>query len=265
MFPRPQSLQNVSGGIDSSSVVLVELSKSVECGICLEVMYLPLVGKCGHSFCEPCIRRMLSGFRMCPICRGEFGALEERPPNILVKGLIQHYFPVEYERKRVQEQKGDVRDHLHGEDRSQEEEENDVPLVIRARGGQQHDDDEDWEMGNNQNQNNNNNNNNNGNLALVVERRHHRSNNNNNNVIIRNQNNQWIARGGLGGGGNVGSRAWWAQVLRQFVGFVEPVWPLLKWMLPALYPLFVFFLWFTMFKSGRARRRHAKSRFLLNE
>ena len=38
----------------------------------------------------------------CPICRGEFGVLEERPPNILLQGIVQSYFPVEYERKRRQ-------------------------------------------------------------------------------------------------------------------------------------------------------------------
>ncbi len=83
-------------------VVLVELCKSVECGICLDVMFEPVVGECGHSFCAACIAAMLTGgARSCPICRGDFGQLDDRPNNILVRSLIQHYFPVEYERRRV--------------------------------------------------------------------------------------------------------------------------------------------------------------------
>lgn len=61
--------------------------------------------------------------QVCPICRGEFGVLEERPPNILVKGLIQQFFSVEYERKRLKS----------AQNEDFEEVENVQPLSFRAR------------------------------------------------------------------------------------------------------------------------------------
>lgn len=78
---------------------------------------MPRVGQCGHSFCEDCILRLGLDKAICPICRAPFGA--ERPPNILVKGLIQQYFPMEYERRRLQQPAVAVPG----------------PLVLKPRGG----------------------------------------------------------------------------------------------------------------------------------
>lgn len=109
--------------------MLGELSKTVECGICLEVMYLPLVGQCGHSFCRACVLRLLRECRVCPVCRGDFGRLEERPPNILVKSLVQHYFPVDYERRRLRSQRDDEEQTALSADAQAAV----APLVLRPR------------------------------------------------------------------------------------------------------------------------------------
>lgn len=119
-FPRSRSLAQGLHDGGAADVVLVELMKSCECGICLEVMFMPCVGLCGHSFCHGCIGRLgrTSVSAVCPICRAPFGALHDRPANLLVSSLIQQYFPLEYERKRAQQPLPAA-----------------GPLVLRARGG----------------------------------------------------------------------------------------------------------------------------------
>ena len=168
-------------------VVLVELSKSVECGICLDFLLDPLVGSCGHSFCASCIGAMLSsGARTCPICRGDFGELGDRPQNILVRSLIQHYFPVEYERKRQ-------RQAVQREG------------VGPAEGG------------------------------LVLRPRP----NNNNDVVARRRDRDEERRG-------------W---MRAVMHFLRPLWPVFRFAPVLVYPLFLFVLFWMMFRGSGGRRR----------
>lgn len=42
---------------------------------------------------------MLEQTRACPICRGDFGELCTRPPNILLKSLVAFYFPLHCARR----------------------------------------------------------------------------------------------------------------------------------------------------------------------
>ena len=46
---------------------------SVECIICLEVLFQPkMVPGCGHSFCAACISRIERDHKPCPLCNQEF-------------------------------------------------------------------------------------------------------------------------------------------------------------------------------------------------
>jgi hypothetical protein len=170
--------------------VLVELQKSVECGICLDFLFDPIVGCCGHSFCASCIGAMLSGgARTCPVCRGDFGELRDRPHNILVRSLILHYFPVEYERKRLRQKA------------PQEEGTAEGGLVLRPR--------------------------------LVV------ANNNNNNAVLRRRDRDEERRG-------------W---LRAVVNYLRPLWPMFRFAPVLVYPLFLFVMFWMMFRGSGGRRR----------
>lgn len=57
MMRRSRSAHALMDQEDSRShdVMFVELLKTVECAICLDIMFEPVVGICGHSFCERCI------------------------------------------------------------------------------------------------------------------------------------------------------------------------------------------------------------------
>ncbi|KAH7072928.1 SNF2 family N-terminal domain-containing protein [Paraphoma chrysanthemicola] len=42
-----------------------------ECPICLDNFKDPVITKCAHSFCTPCIEKVIEGQKKCPMCRAE--------------------------------------------------------------------------------------------------------------------------------------------------------------------------------------------------
>jgi E3 ubiquitin-protein ligase RNF5 len=42
-----------------------------KCPICLESLQQPVVTRCGHAFCWPCITEWLRRSNSCPVCHGE--------------------------------------------------------------------------------------------------------------------------------------------------------------------------------------------------
>lgn len=47
------------------------LKDSLQCSICLNLLYSPISTQCGHNFCEICINQVveLSFYPKCPLCR----------------------------------------------------------------------------------------------------------------------------------------------------------------------------------------------------
>ncbi|CAB4256540.1 similar to Saccharomyces cerevisiae YLR247C IRC20 Putative helicase [Maudiozyma barnettii] len=48
---------------------LIDQNKSFTCSICLGVIYLGSIMKCGHFFCKSCIHNWLKNHKTCPICK----------------------------------------------------------------------------------------------------------------------------------------------------------------------------------------------------
>ncbi|SMN21949.1 similar to Saccharomyces cerevisiae YLR247C IRC20 Putative helicase [Maudiozyma saulgeensis] len=48
---------------------LIDQNKSFTCSICLGVIYLGSIMKCGHFFCKGCIHNWLKNHQTCPICK----------------------------------------------------------------------------------------------------------------------------------------------------------------------------------------------------
>ena len=42
-----------------------------DCAICLIPPTLPVITRCAHVFCRPCIEKALEKDKRCPLCRGE--------------------------------------------------------------------------------------------------------------------------------------------------------------------------------------------------
>ena len=51
------------------------------CGVCLDTATEPVVTKCGHLFCWPCLRRWLVHQQTCPTCKG---AVNDRCPQDII-------------------------------------------------------------------------------------------------------------------------------------------------------------------------------------
>ncbi|KAF9426359.1 hypothetical protein BGZ76_002795, partial [Entomortierella beljakovae] len=54
---------------DESSVSESWVRQHLKCSICMDVMIVPTMVRCGHAFCRECIHRALDGAKICPMCR----------------------------------------------------------------------------------------------------------------------------------------------------------------------------------------------------
>lgn len=63
----------------------------LSCSICCEVFRDPVVLKCSHSFCSPCLQQYWSVGRSrdCPLCRRQ--SLDEPVPSLVLKNLCESY------------------------------------------------------------------------------------------------------------------------------------------------------------------------------
>lgn len=65
---------SASGAADQfDNVLLAKLKESarseVDCQVCYAIFLDPMTTTCGHTFCRPCVQRMLDHSDLCPICR----------------------------------------------------------------------------------------------------------------------------------------------------------------------------------------------------
>jgi len=83
------------------------VEKSLECAMCLNLLYQPTTLECGHSFCRRCIRSwLLSQNAICPLCRFPIGsAAVFLRVNYALASVCKLIFPTEMEKiaKEVQD------------------------------------------------------------------------------------------------------------------------------------------------------------------
>lgn len=61
--------------------VIMQMISNLECVICLEVMHVPFLCSCGHSFCYGCLESWFKNKLNCPTCRKELN----EPPVINIQ------------------------------------------------------------------------------------------------------------------------------------------------------------------------------------
>ncbi|XP_038594520.1 tripartite motif-containing protein 35-like [Micropterus salmoides] len=63
----------------------------LSCPICCEIFRDPVVLKCSHSFCAPCLRQYWTSGRSrdCPLCRAQ--SLDDPVPSLTLKNLCESY------------------------------------------------------------------------------------------------------------------------------------------------------------------------------
>ncbi|KAG0240123.1 E3 ubiquitin-protein ligase dtx3L [Mortierella sp. GBA43] len=75
---------------DKQEVIECWYMENLRCSICIEVMEIPTMIKCGHAFCRACIDKAMESSRTCPMCRNPVNRskmielefmLQERPAS----------------------------------------------------------------------------------------------------------------------------------------------------------------------------------------
>ncbi|GBL48628.1 hypothetical protein CJJ07_001316 [Candidozyma auris] len=71
--------------VELKDQLILNIVSSLECSICSEVMHVPFLASCGHTFCYNCLNAWFETKINCPTCRAEL----EQPPvlNIQLKDI----------------------------------------------------------------------------------------------------------------------------------------------------------------------------------
>lgn len=91
----------------------------LSCAICCEVFRDPVVLKCSHSFCSPCLQQYwtVGLSRDCPLCRAR--SVDDPVPSLTLKNLCESYLEEqdEMEEAEAEEACGEPAElcPLHGE------------------------------------------------------------------------------------------------------------------------------------------------------
>lgn len=69
--------------IDSSlkDAAILQILSTLECVICLEIMHVPFLCSCGHSFCYGCLNSWFKTKLNCPTCRTDL----DEPPTLNIQ------------------------------------------------------------------------------------------------------------------------------------------------------------------------------------
>ncbi|CAK4078355.1 unnamed protein product [Aphanomyces euteiches] len=68
----------------------------IQCAVCYETFHFPYTTRCGHAFCDDCLRQWTAGcgHRSCPICRARIDQVEDEPR--LAHPNLDRYLVLEY-------------------------------------------------------------------------------------------------------------------------------------------------------------------------
>ncbi|KAF1987274.1 hypothetical protein K402DRAFT_331032 [Aulographum hederae CBS 113979] len=72
---------------------------TVDCHVCLSLMFDPVTTPCGHTFCRKCLTRSLDHSRYCPFCRRKLDippSLDRQSSNLRLVSLLMSFWPELY-------------------------------------------------------------------------------------------------------------------------------------------------------------------------
>jgi len=75
------------------------LHGELECTLCCQLLCHPTTTPCGHTFCMPCLERVLDHKPFCPVCRHpipELIAIKRKAKSVVLENVIKHLFAEEY-------------------------------------------------------------------------------------------------------------------------------------------------------------------------
>lgn len=80
----------------------------LDCQICYSMLLSPLTTPCGHTYCRPCVQRVLDHSPYCPICRSRLRmsaslTKAQYPDNAKIAKLLQILYPVSLQQREAQQ------------------------------------------------------------------------------------------------------------------------------------------------------------------
>lgn len=80
----------------------------LDCQICYSLLLSPITTPCGHTYCRPCVQRVLDHSPYCPICRSRLRmsaslTKEQYPDNAKLAKLLQILHPASLRQREAQQ------------------------------------------------------------------------------------------------------------------------------------------------------------------
>eukprot|EP01038_Epipyxis_sp_PR26KG_P008665 gene8665-11708_t len=84
--------------------IINQISSSLECNLCLNLLCEPITISCGHTFCRICLVKSLrQSKKKCPSCREVCHvSAENAPENVLIKSIAMTISPQMYNQRLVE-------------------------------------------------------------------------------------------------------------------------------------------------------------------
>ena len=77
-----------------------ELRNALDCGLCLDILAMPVTTPCGHNFCKSCFGSLSKNSRLyrCPLCRLQLPRLTPEV-NLMLDRVISVLYPNDYNQR----------------------------------------------------------------------------------------------------------------------------------------------------------------------
>lgn len=87
-----------------------ELRSSFDCGVCLEMLAMPVTTPCGHNFCKSCFRSLSNNSRLhrCPLCRLQLPRVTPEV-NLVLERVMAVLYPQDYNQRMASLNSGNLR------------------------------------------------------------------------------------------------------------------------------------------------------------
>lgn len=89
-----------------------ELRSSFDCGVCLEMLAMPVTTPCGHNFCKSCFRSLSNNSRIhrCPLCRLQLPQITPEV-NLVLERVMAVLYPQDYNQRMSSSGSGNLKNY----------------------------------------------------------------------------------------------------------------------------------------------------------
>eukprot|EP00240_Pyramimonas_obovata_P004730 CAMPEP_0118934144 /NCGR_PEP_ID=MMETSP1169-20130426/13661_1 /TAXON_ID=36882 /ORGANISM="Pyramimonas obovata, Strain CCMP722" /LENGTH=397 /DNA_ID=CAMNT_0006877015 /DNA_START=514 /DNA_END=1703 /DNA_ORIENTATION=- len=80
-----------------------DIESELQCTVCFELLYAPIVTPCGHAFCRHCLTEALDRQSSCPLCRAVCHLdVDSHPECLVLTNVIRRALPDKFQARKEQ-------------------------------------------------------------------------------------------------------------------------------------------------------------------